>query len=58
MAGAGAVGGTGGIVGSQDETDLISLLASPALGSLPDQVPGWAGLLVGPLYRGAEVELK
>jgi virulence factor Mce-like protein len=57
-AGGGAVGGAGGIVGSQDETDLISLLASPALGTLPDQVPGWAGLLVGPLYRGAEVELK
>jgi virulence factor Mce-like protein len=57
-AGGGAVGGSGGIVGSQDETDLISLLASPALGTLPDQVPGWAGLLVGPLYRGAEVELK
>jgi virulence factor Mce-like protein len=57
-AGGGAVGGSGSIVGSADESDLISLLASPALGTLPDQVPGWAGLLVGPLYRGAEVELK
>ncbi len=57
-AGGGAVGGSGSIVGSQDESELISLLASPALGATPDQVPGWAGLLVGPLYRGAEVELK
>jgi virulence factor Mce-like protein len=57
-AGGSAIGGSGGIVGSADEADLIALLASPALGARPDQVPGWAGLLVGPLYRGAEVELK
>lgn len=57
-AGGGAIGGSGSIVGSSDESELIGLLASPALGTLPDQVPGWAGLLVGPLYRGAEVELK
>ncbi|WP_410642875.1 MCE family protein [Amycolatopsis sp. lyj-346] len=57
-AGGSALGGSGSIVGSADESDLIALLASPALGALPDQVPGWAGLLVGPLYRGTEVELK
>ncbi|GAB3143051.1 MCE family protein [Amycolatopsis stemonae] len=58
-AGGGAVGGSpGSIVGSAYETDLIGLLASPALGTSPGDVPGWAGLLVGPLYRGAEVELK
>ncbi|RSM40015.1 MCE family protein [Amycolatopsis balhimycina DSM 5908] len=57
-AGSGAVGGNGTIVGSAYEDDLIDLLASPALGTSPGDVPGWAGLLVGPLYRGAEVELK
>ncbi|MEU4525985.1 MCE family protein [Amycolatopsis sp. NPDC024027] len=57
-AGGGAVGGDGTIVGSAYENDLIDLLASPALGTSPGAVPGWAGLLVGPLYRGAEVELK
>jgi phospholipid/cholesterol/gamma-HCH transport system substrate-binding protein len=57
-AGGGAVGGDGTIVGSSYERDLIDLLASPALGTLPGDVPGWASLLVGPLYRGAEVELK
>ena len=57
-AGGGAVGGDGTIVGSAYEDDLIDLLASPALGTSPGDVPGWAGLLVGPLYRGAEVELK
>ncbi|NBH03996.1 MCE family protein [Amycolatopsis sp. SID8362] len=57
-AGGGAIGGSGTIVGSSYEHDLIGLLASPALGTAPGDVPGWAGLLVGPLYRGAEVELK
>ncbi|WP_372668516.1 MCE family protein [Amycolatopsis kentuckyensis] len=57
-AGGGAVGGDGTIVGSAYENDLIDLLASPALGTSPGDVPGWAGLIVGPLYRGAEVELK
>ncbi|SEF34156.1 virulence factor Mce family protein [Amycolatopsis pretoriensis] len=57
-AGGGAIGGDGTIVGSAYETDLIDLLASPALGTSPGDVPGWAGLIVGPLYRGAEVELK
>ncbi|EOD66484.1 MCE family protein [Amycolatopsis vancoresmycina] len=57
-AGGGAVGGDGTIVGSAYENDLIDLLASPALGASPGEVPGWADLLVGPLYRGAEVELK
>ncbi|WP_290055553.1 MCE family protein [Amycolatopsis solani] len=57
-AGGGAIGGDGTIVGSAYEHDLIDLLASPALGTAPGDVPGWAGLLVGPLYRGAEVELK
>jgi len=57
-AGGGAVGGDGTIVGSAYENDLIDLLASPALGTSPGDVPGWAGLLVGPLYRGTEVELK
>ncbi|WP_020657827.1 MCE family protein [Amycolatopsis benzoatilytica] len=48
----------GSVVGSADEQRLIDLLASPTLNVTPDQVPGWAGLLVGPLYRGSEVELK
>ena len=51
-------GGGGSVVGSSAEQQLIDLLVSPALGSTPDQVPNWSALLVGPLYRGAEVELK
>jgi virulence factor Mce-like protein len=59
--GSGASGGAPAaqsVVGSTDEDNLINLLASPALGTSPEDVPGWASLLVGPLYRGAEVELK
>ncbi|MBB4684948.1 MCE family protein [Amycolatopsis jiangsuensis] len=56
--GSGAPGGAPSVVGSSAEDKLIGLLASPTLGTTPEQVPGWAGLLVGPLYRGAEVELK
>jgi phospholipid/cholesterol/gamma-HCH transport system substrate-binding protein len=28
------------------------------MGLQPSQVPGWATLLVGPLYRGTEVTIK
>ncbi|HWD03858.1 MAG TPA: MCE family protein [Amycolatopsis sp.] len=64
VAGNGAAGGGGesagapSVFGSTDEQQLIDLLAAPSMGTMPDQVPGWASLLVGPLYRGAEVELK
>ncbi|WP_410654541.1 MCE family protein [Amycolatopsis sp. lyj-112] len=52
-------GGAGGsVVNTPDEQQLIDLLVSPAMGTTPDQVPNWGSLLVGPLYRGAEVELR
>ncbi|WP_410653364.1 MCE family protein [Amycolatopsis sp. cmx-4-54] len=54
-----AGGGAGGsVVNSPDEQRLIDLLVSPAMGTTPDQVPNWGSLLVGPLYRGVEVELR
>ena len=46
---------TGSIANSPAEQDLIAALVSPAA---PQDVPGWASLLVGPLYRGAEVEVR
>lgn len=55
----GGSGGAGGsVVNSPEEQKLIELLVSPAMGTTPDQVPNWGSLLVGPLYRGAEVELR
>jgi phospholipid/cholesterol/gamma-HCH transport system substrate-binding protein len=40
------------------EQDLISALIAPALGVMPSDVPPWSTLLLGPLFRGAEVDLK
>ncbi len=43
---------------SPAERDLIAALLAPGLGVPPSRVPGWSSLLVGPLFRGAEVTLR
>jgi phospholipid/cholesterol/gamma-HCH transport system substrate-binding protein len=43
---------------SPAERDFIAQLIAPGIGVQPQQVPGWASLLVGPLYRGAEVRFQ
>lgn len=53
----GGSGTTGSVANSAAEQELIGVLVSPALDTTPDQVPDWASLLVGPLYRGAEVDM-
>lgn len=40
------------------EQQLIAVLQAPSFGDDPSAVPSWASLLVGPLYRGTEVELR
>ncbi|MDV6014132.1 MCE family protein [Haloechinothrix sp. LS1_15] len=55
--GSAAAGGVS-VANSPMEQQLISVLAAPAVGDGPEAVPGWASLLVGPLYRGAEVEVR
>lgn len=40
------------------EQQLISVLTAPAVGASPENVPGWASLLVGPVYRGLEVGFR
>lgn len=50
--------GTPSFAHSGLERDMLSALLAPQLGVGPKQVPDWSGLLVGPLYRGAEVEVK
>ncbi|TDP95166.1 MCE family protein [Labedaea rhizosphaerae] len=47
-----------GVPNSPQEQELVSELIAPSLGVAPAQVPGWSSVLVGPLYRGAEVTLK
>jgi hypothetical protein len=43
---------------SPAEQRLIAALLSPATRLRPDEIPAWSTLLVGPLYRGAEVQVR
>jgi phospholipid/cholesterol/gamma-HCH transport system substrate-binding protein len=47
-----------GLANSPEEGDLLSQLLGPELGTDPANVPGWSSLLVGPMFRGAEVSFK
>ncbi|WP_249464618.1 MCE family protein [Amycolatopsis thermalba] len=63
IADAGGYNGGGGAAGgnpanSRAELDFLSQLVGPQVGLDPAAMPGWSGLLVGPLYRGAEVTVK
>ncbi|CRK59556.1 MCE-family protein Mce1A [Alloactinosynnema sp. L-07] len=40
------------------ERDLVNALIAPGLGVMPDDVPEWASLLVGPAFRGVAVSLR
>ncbi|WP_027941018.1 MCE family protein [Amycolatopsis taiwanensis] len=51
-------GASGSVVNSAAEQDFLAQLVGPQVGIAPAEVPGWADLLVGPLYRGAEVTVK
>ncbi|GDY29763.1 MCE family protein [Gandjariella thermophila] len=56
-----AGGGTGNVPSlafSPAERNLVALMEAPALGVMPQDVPNWAGLLVGPMFRGQEVEAR
>jgi phospholipid/cholesterol/gamma-HCH transport system substrate-binding protein len=47
-----------GEANSPAENQLIAELMAPSAGLRPDDYPDWSSLLVGPLLRGAEVELR
>jgi ABC-type transporter Mla subunit MlaD len=49
-------GGSASLANSSSEQQLMDVLLAPAMGD--EAAPSWGGLLVGPLYRGVEVELK
>jgi phospholipid/cholesterol/gamma-HCH transport system substrate-binding protein len=59
-----AGGGSGGgdsadqLAYSPAEQGFLADLLGPQLGMNAADVPGWSSLLVGPLYRGAEVTVK
>lgn len=43
---------------SPEERRLISVLTAPSMGVMPDDVPNWGSMLLGPVYRGTEVALR
>jgi phospholipid/cholesterol/gamma-HCH transport system substrate-binding protein len=47
-----------GVPNSPGENDLVNELVAPGAGIPPRSLPDWSSVLVGPLYRGAEVRLK
>ncbi|GLZ42344.1 MCE family protein [Actinokineospora sp. NBRC 105648] len=47
-----------GVANSPEEARFISELLAPVEGVSPGEIPGWSSLLVGPLLRGAEVDLS
>jgi phospholipid/cholesterol/gamma-HCH transport system substrate-binding protein len=47
-----------GLPNSPQEQQLLATLLAPQLGVAPGDVAPWAGVLVGPLYRGTEVTLR
>jgi phospholipid/cholesterol/gamma-HCH transport system substrate-binding protein len=46
------------VANTPPEQELIAALVAPGMGVSPAQVPGWSSLLVGPLFRGAEVTVE
>lgn len=46
------------LANSPSEQRLLSVLLAPSLNVPPPQVPAWSGVLVGPLFRGAEVSTR
>jgi phospholipid/cholesterol/gamma-HCH transport system substrate-binding protein len=47
-----------GLANSPQENELVNELAGLTLRRSPQSLPDWSSLLVGPLYRGAEVTLR
>jgi phospholipid/cholesterol/gamma-HCH transport system substrate-binding protein len=47
-----------GLPNSAAENQFVNELVAPQVGQQPSQLPDWSSVLVGPIYRGAEVTLK
>jgi phospholipid/cholesterol/gamma-HCH transport system substrate-binding protein len=54
---AGLPGGLG-LPNSPQENTLVNELVAPSLQEVPTALPDWSSVLVGPIYRGAEVKVK
>jgi phospholipid/cholesterol/gamma-HCH transport system substrate-binding protein len=53
-----AVSASTGPDGAPQDSELVREVAALELGRPPAAVPGWSSLLLGPLYRGATVDLR
>jgi virulence factor Mce-like protein len=53
-----AVTAADSIVNTPEESEFLAQLIGPGMGLQPSQVPGWSTLLLGPLFRGAEVTVQ
>jgi phospholipid/cholesterol/gamma-HCH transport system substrate-binding protein len=49
---------TGSLANSPAEQDMLATMLAPAMNVPPADVPAWSSVLVGPLYRGAEVTVR
>ncbi|GAA4329773.1 MCE family protein [Actinomadura luteofluorescens] len=47
-----------GLPNSPEENRLVNELLAPGLQDVPEALPDWSSVLVGPVYRGAEVRIK
>ncbi|MEV5825986.1 MCE family protein [Spirillospora sp. NPDC052242] len=47
-----------GLPNSPQENRMVNELVAPSVQEVPEALPGWSSVLVGPLYRGTEVTLK
>lgn len=46
------------IANTPTEQEFLAQLIAPGMGMSASQVPGWSTLLLGPMFRGAEVTVK
>ncbi|MQY04062.1 MCE family protein [Actinomadura macrotermitis] len=46
-----------GIANSPQENQLVNELIAPGLQEVPEALPDWSSVLLGPLYRGTEVKV-
>lgn len=51
-------GGELGLANSPAERDLVAGLLAPSMNARPQDVPRWGSVLVGPVFRGADVVLR
>ncbi|MEU5995402.1 MCE family protein [Spirillospora sp. NPDC047418] len=47
-----------GLPNSPEENHLVNELLAPGLQEVPEALPDWSSVLLGPLYRGTEVTLR